>query len=712
MEMMGKLGRVRVEMMGTLRAILPDGTIVTRFRTEKTAGLLACLAMERGAVARETLIERFWSPDDSADDSADDTTEMEERKRQKAAQHSLRTALSALRTALGADCFQAKGAGPVALRPGRFVTDVEEFEAALKAAKRAQTSEERERWLETATSLARGPFLEGMADTPDRWISSRRFQFTVQRVGALLDLCKLFEERGDDRNAFDAALQAHAVDPESDAAREAILRLSARTGEASVSAFDEEATLGEMAAALTVRSPTRSEARHVREALEITLSELTPATRTIFAHLGVFPQSFAAEMAAGVADAAAGDLTRLTSRHLLQHENAEERRTSATRRWSVPPVLRPLAWETLRSEERARTQEKFARFFLSLLQRNLSPERTSAQIKAFADDEGPNIVEAMHWLLRRPDDLAFAPTIAALWDRLSQQEREWDEWLRRHDWGSVPARLPPETPDETFCYAWAVLAHFSLQNQEYEEARARLPEAFRRTQRLPEDELLRLLWEMVNLAHHGQADALFTEISVYAEALAQGAGGAFYRGAINWLWAENLLARRDTAEAFRRNRAAVLSLRQGGEPFRLGQALRQQGEILLLMKRPAEAVKVWEETLQLFDAGDHWHGMAECLEGLARLRAASGELMQATLHIRQAIELFEKDGDRAAAVCAGGTLADILLERGDHAEALRLTDEGLAFWRDANHARWIRNFEERLVRLHERSPDEPDISGK
>lgn len=74
-------------------------------------------------------------------------------------------------------------------------------------------------------------------------------------------------------------------------------------------------------------------------------------------------------------------------------------------------------------------------------------------------------------------------------------------------------------------------------------------------------------------------------------------------------------------------------------------------------------------------------------------------MMEATFPIRHAIELFDRDGDQAAIICAGGVLADILLKRRDTPEARRLIEEGLSFWRERGHARWIRNFEERAARL-------------
>src|SRR5207249_12211582 len=70
----------RIELFGGLRARHGD-RVITRFRTQKTASLLAFLAYHRGrAHGREELIDLFW-PDDDID----------------AGRHSLRQALTSLR---------------------------------------------------------------------------------------------------------------------------------------------------------------------------------------------------------------------------------------------------------------------------------------------------------------------------------------------------------------------------------------------------------------------------------------------------------------------------------------------------------------------------------------------------------------------------------------------------------------------------------------
>lgn len=104
----------RIEMLGGLRAIAPD-RVVDKFPTQKTASLLAYLAtFSRSSVSREVLAEMFW-PD------ADPESQ----------RHSLRVALSRLRSHLGPDHPIEAGRHSVRLDRSRFVTDVGEFESAV-----------------------------------------------------------------------------------------------------------------------------------------------------------------------------------------------------------------------------------------------------------------------------------------------------------------------------------------------------------------------------------------------------------------------------------------------------------------------------------------------------------------------------------------------------------------------------------------------------
>src|SRR5436305_8280149 len=111
----------RIELFGELRLVRQDRT-VRRFRSQKTAALLAYLAFYRGrAHPREELIDLFW-PEEEFD----------------AARHNLRQTLSSLRHQLEPPGVEA---GAVLLADRRaaglngavVTTDVAEFEAAVSA---------------------------------------------------------------------------------------------------------------------------------------------------------------------------------------------------------------------------------------------------------------------------------------------------------------------------------------------------------------------------------------------------------------------------------------------------------------------------------------------------------------------------------------------------------------------------------------------------
>ena len=74
-------------------------------------------------------------------------------------------------------------------------------------------------------------------------------------------------------------------------------------------------------------------------------------------------------------------------------------------------------------------------------------------------------------------------------------------------------------------------------------------------------------------------------------------------------------------------------------------------------------------------------------------------LAEARRLVRQAIEIYKESGDEAAVCAAGGTLGDILKERGDIDQARELYQRGLTFWQERDHPRWIERFETRLQNL-------------
>src|SRR5690349_9156539 len=114
----------RIELFGGLRACGRE-QVVSRFRTEKTAALLAWLALRPGQPQpREVLLYLLWPDDD-----------------EPTARHKLSVALSSLRQQLeppgvpyGAVVIADRLA--VGLDAASIATDVTEFEAALASAER------------------------------------------------------------------------------------------------------------------------------------------------------------------------------------------------------------------------------------------------------------------------------------------------------------------------------------------------------------------------------------------------------------------------------------------------------------------------------------------------------------------------------------------------------------------------------------------------
>src|SRR5205085_12012724 len=133
--------RWRIEMFGGLRALCGE-LVVTRFETQRTAALLAYLALHPdGAHPREVLCERIWPEEDP------DATRVR-----------FRQALAALRRAL--DPAPAKAGtvlianrAEVRLNSEAVSIDVAEFERLIRRAERTRTTDERTALLEQAVGI-------------------------------------------------------------------------------------------------------------------------------------------------------------------------------------------------------------------------------------------------------------------------------------------------------------------------------------------------------------------------------------------------------------------------------------------------------------------------------------------------------------------------------------------------------------------------------
>jgi class 3 adenylate cyclase/DNA-binding SARP family transcriptional activator len=189
---------LRLKLLGEL-TLEVDGVRQELPASRRACSLLGVLALERRAHPRGQLAARFWP--EVLDESA---------------RTSLRSALSALRRALGADadCYLLASREAVALAgPDQVWTDVGEFEQLLT-----------EGQLEDALELARGELL---ADLDDDWVYERRDEHRASVVALLERMAAGAEAAGDLAAAVAFTRRQVALDPLSEEAhRELISRLA------------------------------------------------------------------------------------------------------------------------------------------------------------------------------------------------------------------------------------------------------------------------------------------------------------------------------------------------------------------------------------------------------------------------------------------------------------------------------------------------------
>jgi predicted ATPase/DNA-binding SARP family transcriptional activator/Tfp pilus assembly protein PilF len=208
----------RITLFGGMACIRGDCRL-TRFRTQKTALLLAYVAYHcHRTHARGELVELFW-PEHTPEAGRDN----------------LSVALSSLRRQLeppGVPCGAVIVADrhSVQLNPAACVTDVVEFEAAIKAAARAATRDERLGRLIEAIHLYGGELLPGHLDD---WVLRERQHLAEEHLGALRRLASVLEQAGDLEGALEYARRAVRADPLSEEGHYDLMRLYAAAGQPS-----------------------------------------------------------------------------------------------------------------------------------------------------------------------------------------------------------------------------------------------------------------------------------------------------------------------------------------------------------------------------------------------------------------------------------------------------------------------------------------------
>jgi predicted ATPase/DNA-binding SARP family transcriptional activator len=206
----------RIELLGRLRATRGTRRL-TRFRTQKTAALLAYLAcFSERAHPREVLIELLWPDGNPA-----------------AGRHNLSVALSSLRNQL-----EAPGVAPgtiiladrqqVSLNAAAITTDVAAFKTALRAAREAQGSAEKIHWLERALESYQAELLPGHYED---WVLSERRALAESHWQALQQISAELHATGAVESALAYAVRAVAAEPLREAGHYELIKLYAATGQ-------------------------------------------------------------------------------------------------------------------------------------------------------------------------------------------------------------------------------------------------------------------------------------------------------------------------------------------------------------------------------------------------------------------------------------------------------------------------------------------------
>lgn len=200
-------------MLGGLRVRQGD-RVVSRFQTQKTGALLAYLALHSGrSFPRETMAEVLWPDGDPS-----------------AIRNRLNQAISSLRRQLhppGCEPGYVLQADHLALQVNTHtvITDVAEFEAALRAAEEDEANTTQH--LRQAVDLYQGEFLDGYYE---EWALLERVRLSDLYYDALSRLIRAYAQAGRISEAIEVAIRRLAIDPSDERAHRALMRLYLAAG--------------------------------------------------------------------------------------------------------------------------------------------------------------------------------------------------------------------------------------------------------------------------------------------------------------------------------------------------------------------------------------------------------------------------------------------------------------------------------------------------
>ena len=251
----------RIILFGELR-VGQGERVITRFRTQKAASLLAYLAYYHDRKhPRESLLELMLP---EANPSA--------------GRNYLRVSLSSLRRQL-----EPPGTPPgavivadrniVGLNPNAVTTDVADFKSAMRSAERADNDAEKARCLSTAVELYRDELLPGFFD---EWIDAERQQLADAYLNALRRLTRLLGQAREFDRALHYARRAVSADPLHEASHRTLMRLYTAVGRpaAALQQFEEMEDILKEQLGVAPSASSRALAREISEPLAVSSGQL------------------------------------------------------------------------------------------------------------------------------------------------------------------------------------------------------------------------------------------------------------------------------------------------------------------------------------------------------------------------------------------------------------------------------------------------------
>jgi DNA-binding SARP family transcriptional activator len=204
----------RLELLGAFRVTV-SGREIDRFQTQKTASLLAYLALRPGQeFGREEIARHIWPDGES-----------------RAIRNRLNQAVSSLRRELHGETMTGDllraDHHSVALNPDLASTDVAEFLALLKSADESDDAATARDFRRQAAELYRGDLLSSLVEP---WVTVERTRLRELQVSALAELTRSFAQSGDLEAALDYAYRRADLDPTSEQAHRTIMKLLVRSG--------------------------------------------------------------------------------------------------------------------------------------------------------------------------------------------------------------------------------------------------------------------------------------------------------------------------------------------------------------------------------------------------------------------------------------------------------------------------------------------------